>query len=924
MHPQYAAVPAVLPEVQQANVAAAPVPTAAYARPAPSAFSSRGSFNETHDRILNTVNLKTAHDAGILGSRVKVAVVDNGVSRNHNLLDVNTRHGGDYNANGAHTPADPARQGEHGSSVALVLAARSNASFRGGIAPNAELYSANIGTAHDLVSETAAFHAWNDLLGQGVKIFNNSFSSDGADGDQRVQAARDEYLQAADKSNTHIGKLDALVRRGALLIFAAGNGNAFSGRAYQEVGTFGRSPLTEPNLQKGLLVVTAVDQWGTLESWANRCGAAQQWCLAAGSTTYLPGVKAYDAYVLTIHKGTSLAAPQVTGAAVLVQQRFPWMDNDNLRTTLLTTAKDKGRPGVDSQYGWGLLDIGRAIEGPAQFPFGDFVAKVSGESVFGNDISGTGGLAIDGPGKLTLAGHNTYSGPTRIKAGTLDVLGSITSATTVEQQGTLVGTGSVGSVSNQGTVVIKEAGLTVNGNFTQSAQGRLVADIGSLLAVTGKASLAGQLHIQGIRPGYVVAEGSVHTLVQAAAIEGRFDTLTRSPGLLLHAQLDYQPQAVGLAVRRVGSVQAVAARLFSRSAPVAAAAQQLDAAMEELDALPQAQRAASAPADAISRLQHVQSRSALRDSLYSLSASTYANAAALNTLGQNDWMDRLQASLARTPGRAIAEYRHGRVHWRPEGLDGKQHGNGLLMGFTRALGPQLTLGAALTHDRGNWRESTASGSQDHARSTAPGIILGLRRQWDEGGFVHASLGYSRYRNRVTRHIMLDDVRQQASGSARGDIWQAGLGAGRRWQLGQGSAITPSAGMLLTYLRQAGFTEDNPSGLGVRAASLDRAVPTLWARLEGDHAIDDALALQWRLAMHHDARERQYAARSGFAGLERMHGVSGHWSVPRTRVSAQLGLQAQLAPGLQLGLRYTGQAAARWRDHQLGLGLSYRY
>lgn len=131
-------------------------------------------------------------------------------------------------------------------------------------------------------------------------------------------------------------------------------------------------------------------------------------------------------------------------------------------------------------------------------------------------------------------------------------------------------------------------------------------------------------------------------------------------------------------------------------------------------------------------------------------------------------------------------------------------------------------------------------------------------------------------------------------------------------------------MLLTYLRQAGFTEDNPSGLGVRAASLDRAVPTLWARLEGDHAIDDALALQWRLAMHHDARERQYAARSGFAGLERMHGVSGHWSVPRTRVSAQLGLQAQLAPGLQLGLRYTGQAAARWRDHQLGLGLSYRY
>lgn len=141
------------------------------------------------------------------------------------------------------------------------------------------------------------------------------------------------------------------------------------------MGSVGRSPLTEPNLQKGLLVVTAVDEWGDLERWANRCGAARQWCLAASSTAYLPGIKTYDPNVFTIQKGTSLAAPQVTGAAVLVQQRFPWMNNDNLRTTLLTTAKDKGVPGVDAQYGWGLLDIGRAIEGPAQFPFGDFVAR---------------------------------------------------------------------------------------------------------------------------------------------------------------------------------------------------------------------------------------------------------------------------------------------------------------------------------------------------------------------------------------------------------------------------------------------------------------------------------------------------------------------------------------------------------------------
>lgn len=120
--------------------------------------------------------------------------------------------------------------------------------------------------------------------------------------------------------------------------------------------------------------------------------------------------------------GTSFSAPIVTGTAALLQ-RYPWMSNDNLRTTLLTTAQDIGAVGVDSKFGWGLLDAGKAMNGPASFPFGDFTADTKGTSdiaySFRNDISGTGGLIKKGGSQLQLHGNNTYTGKTVIEGGSL-------------------------------------------------------------------------------------------------------------------------------------------------------------------------------------------------------------------------------------------------------------------------------------------------------------------------------------------------------------------------------------------------------------------------------------------------------------------------------------------------------------------------
>jgi T5SS/PEP-CTERM-associated repeat protein/autotransporter-associated beta strand protein len=64
-------------------------------------------------------------------------------------------------------------------------------------------------------------------------------------------------------------------------------------------------------------------------------------------------------------------------------------------------------------------------------------------------LQGAGGLTKQGPGKLTLSGASTYLGGTTVEAGTLEVTGSLTSAVTAQNGGTLSGTGAVQSVTLQ-------------------------------------------------------------------------------------------------------------------------------------------------------------------------------------------------------------------------------------------------------------------------------------------------------------------------------------------------------------------------------------------------------------------------------------------------------------------------------------------
>ena len=89
-------------------------------------------------------------------------------------------------------------------------------------------------------------------------------------------------------------------------------------------------------MQKGLIAVTAVNSTdGLPSSYSNKRGIVQNWCIAA--------VGDYNFNVRNVTGvGTSFAAPAVTGTAALVREKYPWMNGDPIRQTILSTVTDKG------------------------------------------------------------------------------------------------------------------------------------------------------------------------------------------------------------------------------------------------------------------------------------------------------------------------------------------------------------------------------------------------------------------------------------------------------------------------------------------------------------------------------------------------------------------------------------------------------
>jgi autotransporter-associated beta strand protein len=872
------------------------------------------------DAQLSLTGADVAHTAGFTGKGVIIAVIDSGVTSANPALAGRVLDKISY--------VDPSVNNlsvddvvGHGTAVAQIAAGRPFGVFAGGVAPDATIVSARIindkaptddgsGQGNQATSADPLGSVNAGVIADGAKVLNNSWGG--------------VYWDASDTAATKsFHDAYAPFTVGHLFVFAAGNDSK------ADPSTVAALPSRAPDLESGWLTVVALDSNNPTQiaSYSNRCGIAKSYCLAAPGAVITTSATSTAANVsYQVWTGTSLAAPQVSGAAAVVMQAFPNLGPNGIRQIILGTADDLGDPGPDAIYGYGRLNVGRAIRGPATFDWGNFEAVTAAghDAAFLNDIKGAGGLNVSGSGKLTLSGTNTYAGATNISDfATLESMLAVPGAVGIGSNATLIAHGNIGgSVSNAGQLATLDTPTHINGNFTQTSSGRLSQKLGAPLIVSGTATLGGDFYIAGAVSGYTVT--SHQQVLTANAISGVFATTTKASGVFLSSTLQYLPKEVWIDTTQL-SVTQVATTSMSQSVAAVNSAQRLDGAFAQINASLATVSPTAAAMDvrtllAAGSIQQSSTPQVAQASLESLSGQLYAastavtlagidagNDALINHLDQQGPTGAWTQSLGSQGGLSRAGF--GNVGFN---LDGALIGNDV------KLGNNGFAGVAVSQMRSTGQLSGSLDRQTN-RATEGMLYAGSRgANWYGVG----RFGFGSFHGDTQRLLRLGDQGAFAGADNTGHYNVAYGEFGYRTNVGA-FTLTPYANAQFASIRRDGFDEAGGDGFGLAAngqttsrwqAGFGLRAGSSWLTSYGKLHIDAKLGWQNAFATKGEVFSARY---NGIAQWAPVEGIG----LSRRAGTAGFTMGWDLSERSQFGMDVEQRFADR--DHSHSATLSYR-
>lgn len=272
---------------------------------------------------LQAIQAESAWEAVPLAkhSAVTIAILDSGITSNHEDLQANIVPGYDF-VNNDSDPEDNLGHGTHVAGIAAGIA--NNETGIAGVASGSKIMPVKVLDDNGNGNYATIINGIKYAADHGADVINLSLGSAG------TSSAMQEAVNYA-------------ISRGANVVAAAGNSSG---------------PVMFPANCDGVIAVGAIDNSGNQAYYSNF--GPELDVVAPGSnitSTFISNPSSYATM-----SGTSMASPVVSGVVALVRAVNPSLTPAAVTDIIQKSAQDLGEAGFDNYYGYGLVNALKAVQ----------------------------------------------------------------------------------------------------------------------------------------------------------------------------------------------------------------------------------------------------------------------------------------------------------------------------------------------------------------------------------------------------------------------------------------------------------------------------------------------------------------------------------------------------------------------------------